>query len=151
MKKAIIIALTIAFLSVGSTGCSLNHYVSHNDYQGVKSEIKNGADIDEYYGQWTSLMTASYYNHLKVAECLVNEGANLDLQTRRFVIGNSYPGFTALHFTAYYGHTGIAKILIDKGANLNIQDDKGYTAYDYARQYNFSNIVEYIEKAIKSE
>ena len=133
-------------LTVLMVGCSLNHYVSHNDYQGVENKIKNGADLDKYYGQWTSLMTASYYNHLKVAECLVNGGANIDLQTRRFLIRNSYPGFTALHFTAYYGHTGIAKILIDNGANLYIQDNKGYTAYDYARQYNFTDIVEYIEE-----
>jgi len=146
-----LVLVTIVFFLVAPIGCSLHHYVSHNDYRGVESKIKKGADIDKYYGQWTSLMTASYYNHLKVAECLVNEGANLDLQTRRFVIRNSYPGFTALHFTAYYGHAGIAKILIDNGANLYIQDDKGYTAYDYAREYNFKNIVEYIEKAKKSD
>jgi ankyrin repeat protein len=120
--------------------------VENNDLASVQNLLKKGANINEVDYERTPLMTAAYYGNLIIAEYLIKQGADLDVQID-FNIKHylKHDGFTALHFAAFYGHAEIAKLLINNGANLSITDKKGFTAYDYARQYNFNEIVKYID------
>jgi len=142
---------------VMSCAPALHYAVEDNDLARVRDLLKKGADINERdFGggrqwQWTPLMVASYEGNLVIAEYLIIKGASVDLQINRKTQHAKFNGFTALHFAAFYGHTEIAKALIDSGADFTIQDKKGFTAYDYARQYNFNEIVTYIDTVKKQK
>ena len=140
-----IIAIFLCVLFIG--GCSLHHAVSHNDLASVKKAVDSGADVNKSKLGWTPLMYAAYYGYLRMTEYLIQEGADLDIQLRGETYNPYFEGFTALHFAAYYGRTKIAKTLIDSGADLNLKDKNDSTAYDYAREYEFTDIMEYIKKA----
>lgn len=160
--RAIFVMILFLFGLFFITACtaSLHHAVDHSDYASVEELIQKGADINEKRAGWTPLMTASYHGNVKIVEYLIKEGADLDIRAEvekphpsmAYVdsgnnLRSDFIGFTALHFAAYYGNTEAAKVLIDNGAKTSMQDEKGYTAYDYARQYEHIKIEHYIEKA----
>lgn len=53
-------------------------------------------------------------------------------------------GFTPLITAAYYGNLPMVKLLVEAGADKNIKCNKGYTAYDYAKKYEFNDIANYL-------
>lgn len=144
-----------------SCGGSLHQAINQNDYLSVEKSIQEGADVNMKSSGWTPLMKAAYHGNVKIVEYLIKQGADLDIRAKVEPhpamqdkgsgnnLRSDFIGFTALYFAAFYGNTEAAKALIDSGADLSIQDDKGYTAYDHARQYGFKDIIQYIERAKK--
>ena len=65
-------------------------------------------------------MIASENNNVKVARLLVENGADVNIQTPN--------GWSALIFTSQNGHTETAKLLLDHGANINMQQNDGWSA-----------------------
>lgn len=135
-------------LLLTSCNMTLHRAAGGDDLTVVKKVLQDGADINERNKGWTPLMLATYYNRIAIAEYLIENGADINLQKSQYrKFTERFDGFTALHFAAFYGNSEIARILINSGADLSIRDSNGMMARDYARQYSFMKIVELIDKA----
>ena len=83
----------------------------------------------------TALMWAAFSNQLEIVTCLLNAGANPDLQTYvnfdpkdPSLPYGTVAGFSALMYAAYEGHTEIVLELIKAAAALDLRDTKLNTA-----------------------
>ncbi|MBO7244306.1 MAG: ankyrin repeat domain-containing protein [Alphaproteobacteria bacterium] len=88
----------------------------------LKYLIEKKADLNlvNPYTKRSALMMAVQGQDEKMANVLINAGANLNLQ-------DSY-NETALHVAVRYANEPITDLLIKRGANLDIQNNKGWTA-----------------------
>jgi len=86
------------------------------------------------------LHIAAQQGLLEVAECLLDNGADIDVQDEN--------GFTPLHLAVdegYYNsnsHADTAKLLLDKGANSMITDQQNWSPINWAKDRNYTPIVE---------
>ena len=69
---------------------------------------------------FTALMYASAAGHIKVANLLLNRGAEIDYQSEF--------GFSALMIACMTSKSGIIKLLLKKGAKVNLLTKRGKTA-----------------------
>jgi hypothetical protein len=75
-----------------------------------RNDGMNDANVDEWnYG--SALMSASQQGHTKVAQLLIERGANVNL-------GNK-GGDSPLGQAAMYGHPDIANLLVENGADID--------------------------------
>lgn len=68
----------------------------------------------------TPLMVAAENGYLEICSLLIQEGANLNAQTKK--------GTTALWLASYVGHEKIVALLLKNNADPNIHNEQGYTA-----------------------
>lgn len=104
-------------LLLTATGClDLELYAAarSGDLERTQSELADGADPDSRHPLTldTPLIEGARGGHLKVAEVLVDYGADVNLQ------GEAW--YTALHCAAAAGHVDLVKWLLDKGANVTL-------------------------------
>ncbi|MCJ1346752.1 hypothetical protein MMC31_004970 [Peltigera leucophlebia] len=78
-------------------------------------------NLNEVGGKYgTALQAACAHGHLSIVRCLVDYGADIDIQ------GGEYTG-CALSRAAYKGHLEILNLLLDRGADTAIVDEHGDT------------------------
>lgn len=53
----------------------------------------------------------------------------------------------ALVDSAFRGDTDTVRNLLDKGADVNIKDANGNAALDYAKKYNYDEIIKLLKEA----
>lgn len=75
---------------------------------------------------WTALMWAAWSGFPKVAEVLLNAGADHAVADRR--------GHTALMIAALRGNAAVAKLLVDRGADRTAKNVDGRTAADIVKE-----------------
>lgn len=75
-------------------------------------------------------------NKVNLFQKLVNEKADLE---------NICDGKTPLMFAAKYGNAGFVKKLLEHGAKKEARTSKGYTALDYAKKYEKTEIIKLLE------
>lgn len=83
--------------------------------------------------QFTALISAVKNDHLKTAELLIRNGANID--------DIDVFGRTALHYATMYGFTETADMLMYYDADVNVADVTGYSPLCYAVQNDLEDIV----------
>ena len=74
------------------------------------------------------LHLAVLINDKEIAEILVDNGANLDLNA------NDEDAGTPLHWAVYMGNREMAEFLIDQGADVNAKNKTGYRPIDFASE-----------------
>jgi ankyrin repeat protein len=136
------------------------------------SHIQRTTEINyqDYYGA-TPLIMSSREGHVKIAEILIEAGADVNIQTSYgetalIVIAMFYEnteqiriaeklidngadvnlqnkyGETALFFAVYMGYYDLIDILLENGADMNIQNfDTGDTVIMFAAAYNYTDII----------
>jgi ankyrin repeat protein len=123
-KKSTIILLLILLVTLNLTAyADSNHELFRAVELGDKGEVKDllggffsGPDADvnsRNYENITPLMRAAYHGRPEIAEILIDEGAELDLQ-------DDY-GYTALMYASEQGNLETLKLLIDEGADANLK------------------------------
>ncbi|MBZ0199985.1 MAG: ankyrin repeat domain-containing protein [Ignavibacteriaceae bacterium] len=94
----------------------LTHGVMTEDFNIVKILLSNNADPNfknkTSMGS-TPLMMASQYESLEIAEYLLKNGADIDIQDNN--------GDPAIHWSAYSGNVPFTKLMLDKGAKTNLK------------------------------
>ena len=88
--------------------------------------LREGMPVDVSDGdRWTALHYASWCNRTDVIKRLVDEGADVNRQTR-------YRKETPLHITARYNKTKAAQLLLDNGADISLKNYRNKTPLDEA-------------------
>ena len=76
---------------------------------------------------WTALHHATLFNRTGVIKRLVDEGADVNRQTR-------YIKNTPLHLAAGFNKTEAVRLLLDNGADINLKNYSNKTPLDVARK-----------------
>jgi len=118
--KRIVIWLAVWSLMFCLTGCgsSLIRAVEKGDVTGVRSLLKDGADVSERDGilGMTPLMFAAREGNSDVVTELLDNGASVNAQATT----GSVAKWTALSFSAAEGHVEIVKLLLKRGADIDM-------------------------------
>ncbi|KAG0306309.1 palmitoyltransferase akr1 [Dissophora globulifera] len=85
----------------------------------------------------TALHWAAINNHIPVAKCLLDNGADVD------AIGGELTA-TPLHWCTRNGHLNMAKLLINYGAETSAQDSQGFNALHLATHSSNAMLVLYL-------
>ncbi|MDC0307480.1 ankyrin repeat domain-containing protein [bacterium] len=132
------------------------------DISWVSKHLDNGISVNNIiYNRFTPLLAAAKEGHIKIAELLIAQGADVDLKLPiidaikrkqieivETLIANSAninlkdsDGRTPLHFAARKGFKKIAALLITKGANVNEKDNRTTTPLHEAAGWGHKEFV----------
>lgn len=94
----------------------------------------------------TPLMAAAFRNLLRLAEMLINAGADLNLQTTRgttdFFTGSPpVCGESALHLAAAYADEAFIRLLLERGADRTLCDHCGQRPVHWAARHRRHELV----------
>ena len=90
----------------------------------IRQHITVGTNLDQRDLQSgsTALITAATFGQTEVAQILIENGADLEIQNNE--------GSTALMTATFLCHTEIVKALLEKGADRGVKNNAGATALD---------------------
>jgi ankyrin repeat protein len=130
----------IMLISVSFIGCqNLNRAAKEGNLMWADELVKNGEDVNSTdVNGWSPILWATYYNHTRLVEYLLDKGANADQKSKEkygAIIANS----ASLHIASYYKFTEIIKLLLDKKADINIRDGWGRTPLIVACYYGHTD------------
>lgn len=104
------------------------------DLKGVRSALKNGADIEAKQNTGrTALVSAAGIGDKNLVEFLLNNRANIESKDNA--------GYTALILSAAQGHYPVSQFLISRGADVNNKDDIGMTTLMFASGKGIKELV----------
>jgi len=86
-------------------------------------EIKNKSESLGWDGE-TALLCATFWGHDKIAEMLIEAGADVNATAERQI--------SPLHEAVSSGNIGVAKLLLENGADKQATDHEGKTPLDWA-------------------
>lgn len=89
------------------------------------------------YKKATPFYVAAQQDHIKVMNCLIKAGANMDSQFE--------DGSTAMHVSVNENRIRIIEFLLKNGASITIKNNKGQTAFDLAKEKNNARIIKIFE------
>ena len=105
----------------------------------VEVLLRRGAEIDSGDNDGRSaLELASGRGHIDIVRLLLKHGAHLDWQDNE--------GCTPLMVACCNGHKEMASFLIDSGASMQLKNYDGKTAYDFALEKNYTDILQFFTK-----
>jgi len=127
--------------------------IRNGDLKGVQNLLKKGIDVNARFEgffrggrqenvndisnkQWTMLMVASFYNKVKIAEFLLQNKAEINLQNKA--------GHTALFLSCANRSEEMAKFLLEHNADAKIdsKDSSGTSALQWALAYEWNDVAE---------
>ncbi|XHG05902.1 hypothetical protein AWENTII_009115 [Aspergillus wentii] len=121
-------------------GPPLTWAVSKSHEPAVKLLLGKGADVNLYDEEgMTPLRCAAEIGDVRIAQLLLNAGANVDLKDERH-------GRTPLSWAAGEGHTAIAQQLLDHGADIHSNDNYGRTPLSWAARLGQPEVVKLLLK-----
>jgi Zn-dependent protease with chaperone function len=122
-----------AFEIEGTT--PLMEAASENDTDAISTLLDEGADVNEVDSEGSSaLHWAVYSGQLEAAALLLESGADPNTV-------DTYDS-TPLIDATYNEDVEMVKLLLQYGADANYEDASGYTAYDYALEYEYHELQE---------
>ncbi|WP_157154466.1 ankyrin repeat domain-containing protein [Brachyspira murdochii] len=119
---------------------------TYNNEEMVKFLLEKGADANtvcEIKNEHidispTPLMNAAYRGNTNIINMLLENGADINYTT-------DY-GMTALMMAASFNQFEAAKVLLENNADTSVTDEYGRTALDLAKEEDYKDIVELLEK-----
>lgn len=126
--------------------------IENNDVLALKKLINSGVDVNAVFdgffrggrevedtnltnNDWTMLMVASFYNKVKIAQFLLQNGANINQQNK--------VGHTALFLACANRSEEMAKFLLKNNADATIEsrDTDGLSTLHWAIDYEWNDVV----------
>jgi len=136
-------ALMLASFFPDVLGDPNSGYARH--LKAVQLLLNNGAKTDVSVGFFSALGYAAYQGHDKIMKLLINAGADLNSG----VIGGIAEVNTPLMMSSLAGSLKGTLLLLDNGADAKIENSRGDTALSFAKKNNKSDMIPYLECAIK--
>ena len=95
-----------------------------DNVKAIEQHILAGSNLNEkeQFGGSTPLIIASVFGKTRIAELLINAGADLNIQNN--------DGSTALLTAAFFCRPDIVKMLLKKNANKTLKNNYGQNAYE---------------------
>jgi len=118
-------------------------YTQHE--QAVKMLVETGADLKNP-NFFTPLGYASFYDHVRIVEYLLEKGAHPDDEATE---ERAVDYLTPLLFCALNGSKGSLRALLRSGANARIKSSRGENALELARRKGHKNLFVYLECALE--
>jgi len=97
-------------------------------------------------GNWIPLLWAAKLNHMQIAEQLIKNGTNVNVQETAAAKSKKN---TALHFACYKNHVEFARLLLQAGADQTIQDINGQTARATAENRGHKEVCKLLDAFLK--
>ena len=117
---------------------ALQYATEKNHIEAAKRLLSYGADIDAYdNGQLTPLIMAANRNFTELGLLYTDKGADVNIQQSQ--------GWTALIDAAARNNVKLVKALLDAGASQKFKTNKKLSALDYAKQYEYKEVVALLE------
>ncbi len=95
--------------------------------------MKYPCNVNDTSNGFTPLMMVCFFRSVKVAEIILDNGADANVATVK--------RFTPLMMSSFYGASKITKLLLSHGADVNAADDEGMTALMYAAMRENADII----------
>jgi len=108
--------------------------------------VAKGAAVDDYDTEGVSVFeSAITYNNLTFVEYMIEHGVDVNATRRR-------SGFTPLMAATCYGRTKMLELILSAGADKDRVDNRGYSAYDFARKMQKKSMLALLEEGdVKEE
>jgi len=141
MKKLFLSVSIIAFsyLSAQELSSEYKQMLTYDNTEAF-STLVNKENINKCFqvenNTYSLLALSIKLNSKNVFQRLIAEKADLE---------KVCDGKTPLMFAAKYGNLEFAKKLLENGAKKETKTDKGYSALDYAKKYEKSEIIKLLE------
>ena len=119
----------------GSSMLILACYRSNNDVASFL--INNNADINFVSKNGTALMACVVKNNIEMLDILISKGANVDLSDEN--------GITPLILATQFNNLVMVKKLLNAKANKEIKCKKNKTAFEYAIEFNYEEIINFLK------
>ncbi|MCY0978794.1 ankyrin repeat domain-containing protein [Chryseobacterium wangxinyae] len=141
MKKLFLAISMIAFSFLSAQELSTEHkQMLKYDDAGNFTKLVSKENINICYkneeNSYSLLALSIKLNSKKVFQKLLDDKADLE---------KVCDGKTPLMFAAKYGNAEFAKKLLENGAKKEAKTEKGYTALDYAKKYEKSDVIKLLE------
>jgi ankyrin repeat protein len=148
--------IPLLFLIIFTINCSTFETQNNNrniadlaysgDIYNISNELSKGRFIDEkdsFQKKYTALMVASREGDFRLAEWLIERGANVNAKTP--------DGHTALMYASYNRFPEIVRLLISRGARVNLKSIQGHTALSEVLESDKKVIIEMLQNASSME
>lgn len=146
MQPRLALASLILALGLNVGAGPLHQAVTENDVESIKSQIDNGADIDQLGPSWyeygSPLHLAVQANQQDIAQLLIDQGAAVDVRDTS--------DYTPLHNAAWNGNLEMVKLLLDSGADINARSYSGDTPLSCAYRKKRTEVIQFIESRLQS-
>lgn len=173
MEKAYIYLITLFFTITLFSQTSIHDLARNGDLDEVKKYISTSPEAVNQISEqgFSPLLLAVYYNHNKVAQYLIEQGAEVDedsamgsplmasvvkdnIELARLLLAEGANvnavdanGTTSLIYAVTFQLEEMVALLLKYGPNRLHKDEKGFTAIDYAEKLNNKEI----ETLLKNE
>jgi ankyrin repeat protein len=141
MKKLFLATAMITFSFLSSQELTRDYkYMMTYDDVAKFSALVNKENINTCYQNentsYSLLALSIKLNSKQAFQKLIDEKADLE---------RVCDGKTPLMFAAKYGNLELAKKLLEHGARKETKTEKGYTALDYAKKYEKTDLIKLLE------
>jgi ankyrin repeat protein len=141
MKKLFLTTAMITFSFLSSQELTRDYkYMMTYDDVAKFSALVNKENINTCYQNentsYSLLALSIKLNSKQAFQKLIDEKADLE---------RVCDGKTPLMFAAKYGNLELAKKLLEHGARKETKTEKGYTALDYAKKYEKTDLIKLLE------
>jgi ankyrin repeat protein len=141
-KQTGAVTITVKSIDTASSPNTLPTSTEADELRRIQLLVKDSPDLLNMFPKdkgTVPLMDAAINGQLRVAEFLLNNGANVNLQYADV-------GRTPLHYAAENGHRAMVELLLKRGAEVNRtakdRDGRGSTALHYAARQGFKTVAE---------
>ncbi len=142
----LILAINCSTFETQNTNSNIADLAYRGDIYSISIEVSKGRNIDErdsFQKKYTALMVASREGDFRLAEWLIERGANVNAKTP--------DGHTALMYASYNRFPEIVKLLINRGARVNLKTIQGHTAISEVLESDKKVIIEMLQNALAVE
>jgi ankyrin repeat protein len=115
----------------------------------VRALLEAGADPRPVIGLFlgTAIHEASYFGHGEVIRAMAGGHGRQSVGPAVLDAQGAYNGFTPLHDASWHGHLEAARALVEAGAGLALQNHAGLTAREFAADYGYAELAEFLAGA----
>jgi len=135
MKKILLLLIICGNLLYANVDDEFWEAVYNTDFQGVKTAVENGANINKFNENGSNALFVSIYEKsFLIFDYLLQKGININYENEE--------GNTAIFYSVNHSNMKMTKILIDKGMNINKINNNGRSLLSIAIEQEQPNIIE---------